>query len=71
MVSTIRRLFRVLVDRLAETKWLRDKAGANSKWWHYEHHARAANRAAERHAKARARARANARANRSGRAKST
>jgi hypothetical protein len=54
MMSTIRRLHRMLVDRLAETSWLRDKAGANSKWWHYEHHARAANKAAANHANAKA-----------------
>jgi hypothetical protein len=56
MLRTIRRLHRVLVDRLAETKWLRDRAGAHASWHHYEHHARAWSRAAKRHAAARARA---------------
>jgi hypothetical protein len=56
MLRTIRRLHRILVDRLAETSWLRDKAGANSEWWHYEHHARARRRAEDLHARARQRA---------------
>jgi hypothetical protein len=56
MLTTIRRLHRILVDRLAETSWLRDRAGARARWAHYEHHARAWRRAAERHDRARARA---------------
>lgn len=56
MLTTIRRLHRILVDRLAETSWLRDRAGGRTAWWHYEHHARVWRRAAERHASARDRA---------------
>jgi hypothetical protein len=55
MLTTIRRLHRIIVDRLAETSWLRDRAGAKAKWVHYERHARAARRAQDRHARARAR----------------
>jgi hypothetical protein len=50
MLTTIKRLHRVLVDRLAETRWLRDRAGANAPWKHYERHARAWLRASDRHA---------------------
>lgn len=56
MLTTIRRLHRILVDRLAETKWLKNRAGANASWAHYERHARARRRADERHAAARQRA---------------
>jgi hypothetical protein len=50
MLTTIRRMHRMLVDRLAQTRWLRDRAGANAAWAHYEHHARAWQRASRRHA---------------------
>jgi hypothetical protein len=56
MLTTIRRLHRVLVDRLAETSWLRDRAGAKAPWAHYERHAGARRRAAGWHATARRRA---------------
>jgi hypothetical protein len=49
MLITIRRLHRILVDRIADTRWLRDRAGASASWAHYERHARAW-RTAHRHA---------------------
>ncbi len=60
MLTTIRRLHRTLVDRLAETRWLKEKAGARAPWAHYERHARAWARSAQRHARVRARASARA-----------
>jgi hypothetical protein len=60
MLRTINRLHRVLVDRLAGTGWLRDRAGANASWAHYERHAKAWRRASDRHAAASARASARA-----------
>jgi hypothetical protein len=60
MLSTIKRLHRVLVNRIAETRWLRGRAGENAPWAHYERHARAWLRASERHAAARAQASARA-----------
>jgi hypothetical protein len=60
MLRTIKRLHRLLVDRIAETRWLRDRAGANAAWAHYERHAKAWLRASGRHAAARVRASANA-----------
>jgi hypothetical protein len=61
MLRTIKRLHRVLVvDRLAETRLLRSRAGANATWAHSERHARAWRRASDRHATARARASARA-----------
>jgi len=59
-MTGIRRLHRTLVDRLAETRWLKDRAGARARWVHYERHARAWNRSAERHARAQQRARTGA-----------
>jgi hypothetical protein len=56
MLRTISRLHRVLVDRLAGTGWLRNRAGGNASWAHYERHAKAWRRASDRHAAARARA---------------
>jgi hypothetical protein len=56
MLRAIRRLHRILVDRLAETRWLRGRAGANATWVHYERHARAWRNAQDRHARARRRA---------------
>jgi hypothetical protein len=60
MLTTTRLVHRMLVDRLAETKWLKGRAGANASWVHYEHHARAdaaaRARAAAWHSRARARA---------------
>jgi len=60
MLTAIRRLHRILVDRLAETRWLKDKAGARASWVHYERHARVWARTARRHAEARQKARARA-----------
>ena len=56
MLTTIRRLHRALVDRLAETSWLRDRAGAKASWAHYERHAKARRRTDKWHATARQRA---------------
>jgi hypothetical protein len=55
MLTTIRRLHRIVVNRLAETSWLRDRAGANASWAHYERHAKAWRRAQDRHRAARSR----------------
>jgi hypothetical protein len=60
MLTTIRRMHRMLVDRLAQTRWLRDRAGANAAWAHYEQHARAWRRTTQRHANAGQAARARA-----------
>jgi hypothetical protein len=62
MASMIQRLHRVLVDRIAETPWLRGRSGARAAWAHYERHARAWTASADRHAAARSNARARARA---------
>jgi hypothetical protein len=60
MATTIQRLHRILVDRLAETRWLKGRAGGNAAWAHYERHARAdaaaRARASELHSRASARA---------------
>jgi hypothetical protein len=53
MLTTIRRLHRILVDRLAETSRLRDRSGAKSSWAHYERHAKVRRRTDEWHARAR------------------
>jgi hypothetical protein len=45
MRTTIRQMHRAMVDRLADTRWLRGRAGAQASWTHYERHARARNRA--------------------------
>jgi hypothetical protein len=45
MVSTIRRTHRAMVDQLADTRWLRGRAGPDASWVHYERHARARARA--------------------------
>jgi hypothetical protein len=45
MRATIRQMHRAVVDRLADTRWLRDRAGARASWAHYEQHARARVRA--------------------------
>jgi hypothetical protein len=60
MTNTIARWHRLVVDRIAGTRWLRGRAGAQAKWAHYERHARAWNASAQRHAAARDRARARA-----------
>jgi hypothetical protein len=57
MLTTIRRMHRMLVDRVAEMPWLRDRAGANAVWAHYEQQAKAWRRTTERHANARQAAR--------------
>ena len=51
MLITIRRLHRILVDRIAGTRWLRDRAGNSASWAHYERHARAWRRARDSHAR--------------------
>jgi hypothetical protein len=56
VLETIRRLHRLLVDRLADTAVLRGRAGADAAWAHYERHATAWRKAADRHAAARERA---------------
>jgi hypothetical protein len=60
MVKAIRRWHRLLVDWLAESRWLRGRSGANAKWAHYERHARAWNASAKRHAAHREQAKARA-----------
>jgi hypothetical protein len=65
MLTTIRRLHRMLVDRLAETRWLKGRSGANARWAHYERHARARRAAEDRHARVAAAARHNAHRRRS------
>jgi hypothetical protein len=60
MLKAIRQLHRVLVDQVAESRWLRGRAGANASWAHYERHARAWIRSGQRHAAARAAAKARA-----------
>jgi hypothetical protein len=50
MPTTIRHMHRAVVDRLADTRWLRGRSGPDASWAHYEHHARARRRAGERHA---------------------
>ncbi len=60
MLTAIRRLHRVAVDRIADMRWLRVRSGANAVWAHYERHARAWAASAERHASARTSARTNA-----------
>jgi hypothetical protein len=45
MRTTIRQMHRATVDRLADTRWLRGRAGSQASWTHYEHHARARRRA--------------------------
>ena len=60
MLTAIRRLHRIVADRLAETRWLRDKAGARASWAHYEQHAKVWASTARRHARARQGARARA-----------
>jgi len=60
MTNTLARWHRLLVDRIAGSRWLRGRAGADAKWAHYERHARAWNASAQRHAAARDRARARA-----------
>jgi hypothetical protein len=60
MLTTIHRLHRVAVDRIAELRWLRGRSGANAAWAHYERHAGAWAAAAKRHAVARTSARTRA-----------
>jgi hypothetical protein len=50
MPTTIRHMHRAVVDRLADTRWLRGRSGPDASWAHYAHHARAGRRAGERHA---------------------
>lgn len=67
MLMTIRRLHRMLVDRLAETTWQRGRSGQDASWAHYERRARAWRLAQDRHATARARHAARRPADRPGR----
>ena len=60
MLTAIRGLHRVAVDRIADMRWLRGRSGANAAWAHYERHARAWAAAAERHDVARTTARTKA-----------
>jgi len=60
MSGTIRLWHRVLVDRIAESRWLRGRSGKDAAWAHYERHARAAASAAARHARTAATARVRA-----------
>ena len=60
MLTAIRRLHRVAVDRIADMRWLRVRSGVNAVWPNYERHARAWAASAERHASARTSARTNA-----------
>jgi hypothetical protein len=57
MASTVRLWHRILVDHIAESRWLRARSGKDAAWLHYERHARAAAAAAARHARAAATAR--------------
>jgi hypothetical protein len=57
MQTSIRRWHRMVAERIAESAWLRDRAGANASWTHYEWHARARLRAGRLHAKGRDRGR--------------
>jgi hypothetical protein len=50
MLTTIRQLHRMLVDRMAER--LPGRAGPERSWAHYEHHARASARTHHLHARA-------------------
>lgn len=45
MRTTIRQMHRAMVDRLADTRWLRGRSGPDASWTHYEHHVRARQRA--------------------------
>ena len=60
MLTAIRRLHRILVDRLADSRWLKDRAGTSASWAHYERHAKTWADTAERHAQAREHAAARA-----------
>jgi hypothetical protein len=60
MTKTIRHWHRLLVRRIADSRWLAGRAGADAAWAHYERHARAWRRSAERHAAARSGAAARA-----------
>jgi hypothetical protein len=56
MLTTIRQLHRMLVDRIAASRWLRGRSGADASWAHYERHAGARARADTVHDSARDRA---------------
>jgi hypothetical protein len=56
MLTAIKRMHRAAVDRLAESRRLRSRAGARAAWAHYERHARAWRRATDRHARNKERA---------------
>jgi hypothetical protein len=62
MLITIRRLNLILVDRIVESPWLRDRAGANASWAPAERHARAWRKAHDRHARTHGRHAASSRA---------
>ncbi len=61
MTGTIKRWHRVLVDRIAGSRWLRSRSGSPAAWVHYERHAGAQTAAADRHARVRQQAAARAR----------
>jgi len=54
--NSVRLWHRILVDGIAESRWLRGRSGKDAAWFHYERHARASSQAADRHARARTRA---------------
>jgi hypothetical protein len=56
MNETIRAWHRTIVDRIADTHWVRRQAGTDQRWAHYERHASARGRADARHEHARQRA---------------
>ena len=57
MQTWIRQWHRMVAERIAESAWLRDRAGANVSWTHYETQARARLRAVRLHANGRDRGR--------------
>jgi len=61
MTGSIKRWHRAVVDRIAESRWLRSRSGSGAAWAHYERHARARTVAADRHAHVRGQAAARAR----------
>jgi hypothetical protein len=56
VARTVRLWHRILVDRIAESRWLRGRSGRDAAWFHYERHARVAARTAAGHAGAQSRA---------------
>jgi hypothetical protein len=56
MNETIRACHRAIVDRIADTAWVRRQSGTDQRWAHYERHAAARGRAGARHEQGRQRA---------------